>query len=338
MNRIVMAGISALAAVVGASSVAGAQGAASLDALVAAAKKEGKVVFYNGTTRVIPTKIAEAFEKRYGIQVDILHGTSSQTRERISSEQASGRRIGDVVLNGIPSMYQFKQQGFLAEHGALPNASKLVAPFQSDGVMLPGSAGSFAILVNTDLVKPADYPKSWKDVTDPKWQGKILLQDPRSGGGGYVFFGVLNDVLGRGYHEAIAKMKPELASDSQVAQRRAARGEFSLYLPMTITDYPNLRGLPVKAIVPEEGAPYITTAIAVIKDAPHPNAARLFANFLLDDEVQTIYADAGARSSTGVKSDKFPPEDAAVYAPKLLATTRPEEFNDVMKLSSEIYK
>jgi len=249
------------------------------DKVVAAAKQEGKLVFYNGTTVVVPPRIAQMFQQRYGIQVDVLNARAGEVRERIRSEQASGKHIADVTLNGIATATTQKSWGTFQPHGPLPNLSKLVPPFHDDGELVPLRAGRFGILINTDLVKPQDEPKSWQDVLDPKWRGKLLLDDPRNGSGGYVLFAVTLDKLGRGYQEKLAAQKPVLSTESSVSQRRVARGEFPMFLPFTLADMRNLIGLPVKAIVPEEGAPYITGVMAMLKDAPHPNAARLFIDY-----------------------------------------------------------
>ena len=233
---------------------------------------------------------------------------------------------------------QIKATGALVPHGSLPNLTKIKAPFSSDGMFVPASGSAFSLMVNTQLVKPAEYPKSWKEVLDPKWKGKILLMDPRAGSSGYVFFDVMNEKFGRGFHEALAAMKPEITTEHNVAQRRTARGEYALYLPLTISDYVNLKGMPVKAVMPEEGAPYITTGMALLKNAPNQNAARLFLNFLLDDETQTFYANNGNVSSIGLVSGSLPEDEMDIYKPKLLGTPDPDNFAASLKLAAEIYK
>src|SRR5690606_19574621 len=113
--------IAALALFVGFGAVpTNAQSEADWSKVIADAKKEGKVVFYNGTTVVVPPRIAEMFTVKYGIPVDVLNGRAGEIRERIRSEQAAGMRIADVTLNGIGTATTQKTGGAFQPHGPLP--------------------------------------------------------------------------------------------------------------------------------------------------------------------------------------------------------------------------
>ena len=109
----------------------------------------------------------------------------------------------------------------------------------------------YGILINTNLVKAADEPKSWADVADPKWKGKILADDTRAAGGGYLWYFVTYGALGEEFHHKVAANGPIFTRDQRESQRRIARGEFALYLPLTLPDSLALKGLPVKAIMPD---------------------------------------------------------------------------------------
>ena len=88
-------------------------------------------------------------------------------------------------------------------------------------------------------------------------------------------------------------MRPIFTRDQRESHRRVARGEFPLYLPLTLPDMLTLKGLPVKAIIPPEGVPYVLYGNIVLKNAPHPNAAKLYIDFLQTREPQLVYARIG---------------------------------------------
>ena len=293
--------------------------------VVAAAKSEGRLVFYNGGTIGVPRAVTKLFEKKYGIQVDVVEGLPSEIRERMRSERASGRAIGDFHLAGAPTAAAEQIAGSYQPHGPLPLAVKLREPFRDNGVVIPVSLSRFSVLINTNLVKADDVPKSWMEFLEPKWRGKILISDPRIGGPAQGTFAVLYDVFGREYLEKLALQNLVIEKDWRLAERRTANGEYSVNFPFNLPDLNDLQGLPVQPIVPREGTPYNPTYVMMLKNAPHPNAARLFMNFWLDDEAQTVVSEYGQESTTGApRSDKIPPAAIPVYQAKLMGTVDPD--------------
>jgi iron(III) transport system substrate-binding protein len=306
--------------------------------VVDAAKKEGKVVMYSGAVgNTVSPKIASAFEAKYGVRMEVLEARASELRERIRTEQAAGKMLGDVSHNGSTTTQLQLSEGVFVPYGALPNAGRPVAPFKADGTRIPIYVIAYGILVNTEMVKPADEPKSWKDLGDPRWKGKILSDDMRALGGGAVFFMVSQQTFGRGFHEKLASLKPHMNRELRGNHRRIARGEYPLYIPFTLGDILDLKGLPVKSIVPIEGAPYVLFQGAIFKGTPHPNAARLLMDFLLSDDVQLMYAAAGFVGVTGGLEAKMTPEMRSFAQTKLLGTTDPKLQEEMLKLAKDIY-
>jgi iron(III) transport system substrate-binding protein len=318
---------------------AGAQTADEWNAVIAAAKGEGKVVFYTSAVgQPYHQEIGKAFERRYGIAMEALEARASELRERIRTEQTAGRVSGDISFNGATVTKLQLDDGTFVPHGALPNITRLKPPFTSDGVRVPVLIQSYGILVNTTLVKPEDEPKSWLDLTDPKWRGKILADDMRALGGGAVFFFVTTDTFGRGFHEKLALQQLAFSRDYRNDERRVARGEYAIDIPFVISDYPALKGLPVKLIVPVEGGTYARFELCLLKGAPHPSAARLFVNFYLEEQAQLVYARAGFGVATQVPAEKIPAEVRPLVDAKLLGTTDPARQNDMLSLAKEIYR
>jgi iron(III) transport system substrate-binding protein len=305
-------------------------------AVTSAAQHEGRLTVYNGTGFRIVRLLADQFQRDYGIAVDVLDGRASEIRERIRTEQVAGRAIGDLIYSGSTSIALQAAEGAFAPFGELPNAGKISAPLKATETFLPVSAGYFAILVNTKDVTAAEAPKGWRDLTEPKWQGKILSDDPRALGAGEVWFEVTYEAFGREYHEAMAKQKPAFSRDFAQSNQRVARGEYPLYLPFNVSEFQRIRGLPIRVVVPAEGVPYVALGPAVLKNAPHPNAARAFMNFMLERNGQALIASEGFRPA--VEGTPIPADLAPVIAAKALGTTTPGKTQMFLDLAAEIYK
>jgi iron(III) transport system substrate-binding protein len=307
--------------------------------LIDDAKKEGSVAVYTAAVGTgAHLLIAKAFEKKYGIPVTFLAARASEIRERVRTEQAAGRFIGDVSHNGSTTSSLQARDGAFQPHGPLPGLSKLRAPFKADELRVPVFATTYAILINTNLVKPADEPKSWMDLTDPKWKGKILSDDMRALGGGQVAFFALYDKLGRGFHEKLALNELVFSRDLLASERRVARGDYPVWIPMVTGDYADLKGLPVKMLLPQEGYPYITYELALLKNAPHPNAARLFMDFYLSDEAQLIHDQRGQTMVTDAVAPAGTQETNARRNGKLLGTTDGTRQDEMLEIAKSIYK
>lgn len=335
MRRVLWCVAAAIAACVATSAARGEDDAA----LVAAAKAEGKLTFYTSFLGA-PFHLAaiKSFEKKYGIPVELLDVRASELRERLRTEQAAGRFTGDVIQNGAATMIRSQRDGELQPHGGIAN-TRLLSPRQpATDVLVPSYILAYGILVNTLQVKPADEPTSWKDLLDPHWKGKIQSDDMRALGGGQVMFSVLEDAFGRDYHEKLAAQQPIFSRDVGNDERRVARGEYPMRIPQLFSNTTVLKGLPVKLVIPQEGVPYIRFDMALLKNAPHPNAARLFINHYLSDEVQLIYANAGLIPVVGKLDGQVKEEMRALTGAKLLGTTDVDTQDAMLALAKEIYK
>jgi iron(III) transport system substrate-binding protein len=314
--------------------------AQSWDDVIAAAKREGTVVEYTAYVGAPSSRaIAAAFEKKYGIKIDFVEGRG-ELRERIRIEQAAGRFLGDVLHHAqITTISIDRTDHSLQPHGGLPSIGRLRKGFTANELMTPIFTINYGILINPNLVKPEDAPKRWADLADPKWKGKILADDPRAAGGGRVWFVATYDNLGQAFHEKMAGQDIKFAREYRESERRIARGEFPIYFPYILSDNASLAGLPVKYIVPEEGATYGAYAVSMLKGAPHPNAARLLMEFYLSDEVQTIYAREAHGIVVDGVLDKMPAEIRELASVKLLSGNDvPERMDEMFAKAKEIYK
>ena len=148
--------------------------------LVAAAKKEGQVTLYSTQLgQPYQDDIIKLFEAKYGIRVQLVALRTNEIRERIRADQAAGQAGADISYNGSTTSELQMAEGRFQPFGALQALGALRSDFQSDGTLLPVSIQGYGILVNTRLVKPEEEPKSWQDLLDPKWKGRILSADQR---------------------------------------------------------------------------------------------------------------------------------------------------------------
>jgi iron(III) transport system substrate-binding protein len=326
-------------ALVGPSAPASAQ-VADWDKVVTAAKAEGGLVLYTALVGAPSTKaIAKAFEAKYGIPVQVLEARASELRERIRTEQSAGRYLADVMFNSEnQAIILNAEDKSMAPHEPVPNATGLAEPFRDDGLKSPVMTINYGLLVNNRLVPPGEEPKSWRDLADPKWKGKILSDDMRAVGGGYVLFYVTEEKLGKAYHEALATQGIQFTREQRESARRVARGEMAIYMPFILGEIQSLKGLPVRTIVPAEGASYVLYAASAIKGAPHPNAARLYIDFAMSDEVQQIFAQDGYGIVRKGVLDKVSPEARAISDVKLMGGSDPAKQNEMLDLARSIYK
>jgi iron(III) transport system substrate-binding protein len=144
--------------------------------------------------------------------------------------------------------------------------------------------------------------------------------------------------FGKEFNDKLAEQQPHMNRDLRGNYPRVARGEYPLYLPFTLPDILELKGLPVKAIKPVEGAPYVRFDGALFKGAPHPNAGRLLLDFFLSDEGQLAYGSLGFVMTVGGLESKVPAEARAVAQTSLLGTTDPKLQDEMLKLARQIYK
>jgi iron(III) transport system substrate-binding protein len=308
--------------------------------IVEAARKEGHVVLYSAFVGLAAhQELKKDFQATYGITVDILEARASEVRERIRIEQAAGRFTADVSENGrTTTTLQIEQDHVFDPHGPLPGLSHLKPEFHADDIRLPVFAIVYGILANSRLVKPEDEPKSWLDLADPRWKGKILADDFRALGGGGVLFYTLQEKFGRDFHEKLAGQEIKFSREIPANERRIARGELPLYLPVSLTSVPELKGLPVRFLVPKEGLPYVGYDLALLKKAPNPNAARLLMGYYLGRKMQQNFANLGLLPVTSETLSEVDPSVAELEKSKLLGTTDAARMDKMLVLARDIYK
>ena len=295
-------------------------------------KKEGKVVVYGSVPPQSMEGLHQAFKKKYGIEVEYWRGSSTQVSERALTEWRAGKPAYDVVEGNRGVQLIMKDDGLFAKY--IPPASgKFPARFkEKDNLITPWRVLPISILYNTEMVKPADLPKSLDDLLNPKWSGKITIPDPTRHTTTAQFLWNLRRKEFKGdkwldYVKALAKQNPILVESLAPVTTTIIKGEAAVGI--TYIKYIKQYKGPVDYIPMDR---YLTDPnyLSLSAKSPRPNAAKLYIDFACSAEGQKEIAEDGEFVlAPGV----YPPiKDADKVAPKMVFMENPseEEFKKLM--------
>ena len=246
--------------------------------------------------------LGKAFEAKYpGIAVRVERSGAERIFQRIGQEQASRIHAVDVVCSTDPAHFlEWKSKDWVAPY-VPQDVLKYFPPEHADrsGMHATLCAWLEVIGYNTDLVAPEDAPKSYADLLDPKWRGKLVKGHPAYSGAILTTTFVLVRELGWPYLEKLAQQRVMQVQSAADPQKKVAIGERAVmadgndYNLVLLKD----QGHPVELVHAAEGSPLIPVPSGVFRSAPNLNAARLFQSFLFSVEAQQLFVDAFAHLS-----------------------------------------
>jgi ABC-type Fe3+ transport system substrate-binding protein len=267
-------------------------------ALVAAAQKEGQVVWYSTLiVNQILRPLTEAFEKKYpGVRVQYSRSTNSDVALKIINESRA-RRLQADMFDGTNSIYPLLDAKLVAAYPPKAASSYPAEIKDPNGYWTTMNLFFLTTAYNTNLVKSADVPRTYEDLLDPKWKGKIAwTNDPTpQGPPGFInnILTIMGPEKGMAYLRTFAAQEPVFIPASQrVVLDKVISGEYPLAV-MTFNHHAAIsaaQGAPVAWIRMEPLSESINL-IGILKDSPHPNAARLLEEFILSDDGQKVLAD-----------------------------------------------
>jgi iron(III) transport system substrate-binding protein len=270
--------------------------------LIAAAQKEGKLAWYTSVDLPVAEKIARAFEAKYpGVACRVERAGAERVFQRIGQEYGSRIYAVDVVNSSDAAHFiVWKREGLLAPY-VPEDVARLYPPEHRDpdGLFATWRAWLSVIAYNTTLVKPEEAPKSFADLLDPKWKGKIVKAHPGYSGTILTATYQMSRDLGWSYFEQLAKQNVMQVQSSADPPKKLALGERAIMADGNEYNIFLLResGQPVELVYPTEGAPLIVGPNGVFKNAPNPNAARLFQSYMFSAEAQQLMSDVGGLRS-----------------------------------------
>jgi iron(III) transport system substrate-binding protein len=299
-------------------------------AIVAAAEKEGKVVWYTAVDVKVAEAVAKVFRADYPkIDLDVERSGSERVFQRITQEFGSEIHNVDVVNSSDASHFLlWKQQNLLARH-VPPDVQRFAAQYKDpDGYYAVWRASLSVMGYNTNLVKADEAPKGYVDLLDPKWKGKLVKSHPGYSGTSLTGTYALEKLLGWDYFAKLAKQGVLQLQSTTAPPKSIASGEravmvdgneYNMFIEIQAKS-------PVAIIYAKEGTPFVTSPTAIFASAPHPNAARVLQNFLYTAKVQQLLVDQGGLRSvhpdvkepanrTPLKDIKLLPDDPAAMLP-----------------------
>jgi iron(III) transport system substrate-binding protein len=301
-------------------------------AMVAAAEKEGKVVWYTAVDVKVAEGLAKAFREQYPkIPIEVERSGSERVFQRINQENQSGIKNVDVVNSSDASHFLFwKQQKLLAAHTP-PDVQRYPAAYKDpEGYYAAWRATLSVMGYNTNLVKESEAPKGYQDLLDPKWKGKLAKAHPSYSGTALTGTYAIAKALGWDYLEKLAKQGVQQLQSTTATPKSVASGEravmvdgneYNMFIEIDAKS-------PVKVIYAKEGTPFVTSPTAIFAAAPHPNAARVLQNFLYTAKSQQLLVDQGGARSlhpdvkepanrTPLKDIKLLPDDPVGMLPQV---------------------
>jgi iron(III) transport system substrate-binding protein len=299
-DALIAVGLTALVAVCG---HAQAQDAVHVDA----ARKEGKVVWYTSTPVEQGQKIVDMFQKEYGIKVEMFRSGGSAILRRFQQEMDAGRVAVDVLTHSEPAAANaLAKKGYFVlfrpkNFDKIPDAAKA-----ADGSFVGQRLNLMTHYYRSDRVAAADEPKTWDDLTNAKYKGKLVMTDPSFTSLQVSVVGTPSKERGWGFYEKLRANDTMIVQGNQQVSDMLKRGERLIAVGALDSYAADLKreGHQVKTLYPTDGVFIIPSPTSVVKGSPHPNAAKLFAEFMIGDDAQKVFPTDGGYS---VRIDIAPP-------------------------------
>jgi iron(III) transport system substrate-binding protein len=278
--------------------------------LIEAARREGKLSFYSALELPVAERFGRLFEAKYpGITVHVERSGAERLYQRIAQLQGSSIGAVDLANSTDPAHYlDWKRNEWLAPYVTEDMARHFPAEHvDPDGMFATVCAWLEVIGYNTNLVKREDAPKSYADLLDARWRGKLVKAHPSYSGAILTVTYLLVRELGWSYLEKLAQQRVMQVQSAADPPKKIQIGERAV---MTEGNDYNLallkeQGQPVEAVYPIEGSPLIVVSCGIFRNAPNPNAARLFQSFMFSAEAQQVFVDVFAhRSFHGLVKDR----------------------------------
>ena len=280
-------------------------------ALVEAARKEGKLAFYTAMDLPIAEKFAKTFEAKFpGIAVRVERSGAERVFQRIGQEMESRIYAVDVVNSADGAHFiVWTRNNWLAPY--LPEEVARHYPAQyydPDGLWVTTRVWLSSLGYNTNLVKPEDAPRSFADLLDPRWMGKMVKGHPAYSGTIMTATFQLVREFGWDYYEKLSKQRVMQVQSSTDPPKKLSLGERAVMADGNEYGIVLLKeaGQPVEPVYPTEGTPTISGPTGIFTTAPHPNAARLFQAWLHTRETQQFFIDFTAQYSVHAQVQSKP--------------------------------
>ncbi len=303
---------------------------ADLKTLEDAARKEGSLTWYTGQTDAETAEhLGKAFTQIHpGIRVDVIRTTGQVAYQRLLLDIKNKTPQCDVFsTTDISHMPILRERRQLSEY--TPESASAMMP-QFSALSDPGfsyvtNASRYFLIYNSQLVKPGDAPKNWPDLLDPRWKGQVATGHPAFSGCTGVWCVAMRKLYGWGYFETLAKNNPRIGRSAVDPVTLMTAGEVRVGLASANTTYRTIdKGNPIAINNPLDGVSLCVTPSAIPANAPHPNAAKLFMEWLMSARYSGMVATDGSeplRADVPPRADE-PPLSSLKVIPLTVAEIR----------------
>jgi len=274
----------------------------------AAAKREGQVTWYTSTPVAAAQHIASEFERQTGIKVEMLRTGGQGVIRRFMQELEGGRIIADMItMSDMSAANAMTRRGLFVPFKPVGFDKVVATAKDPEGHYIAQRLTLVGMVARNDKVASADLPKTWTDLTHPKYKGLMVMADPSFTAIQLAVVATLSNKYGWQFYEALRKNETMIVQGHEQVYDMIKRGERviaaessdpRIYAEGKVPDN-------MTSIFPAVGSIVVPSPNAVIKGSPHPNAAKLFAQFNLMLEVQRKFALEGRLSP---RADVDPPE------------------------------
>lgn len=271
-------------------------------------KAEGKIVLAIPPSAELRKELEPLLKQKFGIDAELLVSRGADSANRIASEYNAGVRTIDGLIQGTTTAMSLQDNGMLDAVSAYMILPEVKDPKNWWGghvwndnlktnrflYSFVANAGTEGLFYNADLVK-ADELRTFDDLLNPKWKGKIGLNDPRIGGSGISLWSFMWEIKGEDYLKKLVQQELFLSRNLRQVADALAKGKLAVTIGLGRSEYePFLNaGLPIKEVpTPKEGLPASSGygVLGIVKNPPHPNAMKVFVNWFLGKEGQEFYA------------------------------------------------
>ncbi|MBI4491008.1 MAG: extracellular solute-binding protein [Deltaproteobacteria bacterium] len=281
---------------------------ASSAEIIERAKKEGEVIWYGGGSGEIDEAINRGFMKKYPfIQAKKFRIQSQKLLVRFEAESRAGKHIADIVRTTDWYIDIFKKKGLLMKYESSERKFYAEDLKDPDGYYTALYIFLHVMAYNTKLISKEEVPRSYDDLLDPKWKGKLGLEDAA-----YVWLVNLlklkGEKQGLEFMKRLARQDVSLRSGSTLLGNLVAAGEIPLAIDLYAYQVERAKknGAPIDWVAVEPAIVH-TVLGGINKNAPHPNAAKLFMDYLLSEDGQKIYLSEGTQPARkGIYAPWFP--------------------------------
>ncbi len=275
-----------------------------------AARSEAELNWYTSVPQTQAKQFAGMFEKQYDfLKVRITRESTFDIVRRVEEELKSAKTRADVIHVLDPGIFiSLRKRGQLYRYE--PAESKAIAPeYKEPGYWTGARLVTVCLAYSPKTVSEGQAPKTWPELLDKKWANRIALKDAHSGGSAYAQYYFLREKYGVSYWEQLAALRPSIYKSGDTMLEALVRGDVQIaggVLGYKVYQHAQLRQEPIEAVWPEDGVPVCLGPVAILRSSPHPNAAKLFVEYMLSHEGQTALAELLGSYST--RSDVAPPE------------------------------